>query len=66
MKAAVKLPLELHTHCTGGVAEMTVMRAIEAGIDIVDTALSPLSGGTSQPCTEALEYVLQGTPYDPN
>ena len=65
MKAAVKLPLELHTHCTGGVAEMTVMRAIEAGIDIVDTALSPLSGGTSQPCTEALEYVLQGTPYDP-
>lgn len=65
MKATVKLPLELHTHCTGGVAEMTVMRAIEAGIDIVDTALSPLSGGTSQPCTEALEYVLQGTPYDP-
>ena len=65
MKAAVKLPLELHTHCTGGVAEMTVMRAIEAGIDIVDTALSPLSGGTSQPCTEALEYVLQGTSYDP-
>lgn len=65
MKEAVKLPLELHTHCTGGVAEMTVMRAIEAGIDIVDTALSPLSGGTSQPCTEALEYVLQGTKYDP-
>ena len=65
MKKAVKLPLELHTHCTGGVAEMTVMRAIEAGIDIVDTALSPLSGGTSQPCTEALEYVLQGTEYDP-
>ena len=65
MKEAVKLPLELHTHCTAGVAEMTVMRAIEAGIDIVDTALSPLSGGTSQPCTEALEYVLQGTKYDP-
>lgn len=65
MKEAVKIPLELHTHCTGGVAEMTVMRAIEAGIDIVDTALSPLSGGTSQPCTEALEYVLQGTKYDP-
>ncbi len=65
MKEAVKIPLELHTHCTGGVAEMTVMRAIEAGIDIVDTALAPLSGGTSQPCTEALEYVLQGTKYDP-
>ncbi len=65
IKAKVKIPLELHTHCTGGVAEMTIMRAIEAGIDIVDTALSPLSGGTSQPCTEALEYVLQGTKYDP-
>ena len=65
IKESVKLPLELHTHCTGGVAEMTVMRAIEAGVDIVDTALSPLSGGTSQPCTEALEYVLQGTKYDP-
>ena len=65
IKESVKLPLELHTHCTGGVAEMTVMRAIEAGLDIVDTALSPLSGGTSQPCTEALEYVLQGTKYDP-
>ncbi len=65
IKAEVKLPLELHTHCTGGVAEMTIQKAIEAGIDIVDTALSPLSGGTSQPCTEALEYVLQGTKYDP-
>ena len=66
LKAAVKLPLELHTHCTGGVAEMTIQKAIEAGIDIVDTALSPFSGGTSQPCTEALQYVLQGTKYDPN
>ena len=66
LKEAVKLPLELHTHCTGGVAEMTIQKAIEAGIDIVDTALSPLSGGTSQPCTEALQYVLQGTKYDPN
>ncbi len=65
IKKEVKLPLELHTHCTGGVAEMTIQKAIEAGIDIVDTALSPLSGGTSQPCTEALEYVLQGTEYDP-
>ena len=64
IKAAIKIPLELHTHCTGGVAEMTVMKAIEAGIDIVDTALSPLSGGTSQPCTEALVYALSGTKYD--
>ena len=65
LKKEVNLPLELHTHCTGGVAEMTIMKAIEAGCDIVDTALSPFSGGTSQPCTEALEYVLQGTEYDP-
>ena len=54
LKANTKLPLELHTHCTGGIAEMTVHRAIEAGCDIVDTALSSLAGGTSQPCTEAL------------
>lgn len=65
LKANTKLPLELHTHCTGGIAEMTVMKAIEAGCDIVDTALSPLAGGTSQPCTESLQYALQGTKYDP-
>lgn len=65
LKANTKLPLELHTHCTGGIAEMTIMKAIQAGCDIVDTALSPLAGGTSQPCTEALEYALQGTKYDP-
>ncbi|MBO7080328.1 MAG: oxaloacetate decarboxylase subunit alpha [Bacilli bacterium] len=65
LKANTKLPLELHTHCTGGIAEMTVRRAIEAGCDIVDTALSSLAGGTSQPCTEALQYALQGTEYDP-
>ena len=64
IKQATKLPIELHTHCTGGIAEMTLMKAIEAGVDIVDTALSPLSGGTSQPCTEALVYSLQGTKYD--
>ena len=64
IKQATSLPIELHTHCTGGIAEMTLMKAIEAGVDIVDTALSPLSGGTSQPCTEALVYTLQGTQYD--
>ncbi len=64
IKQATKLPIELHTHCTGGIAEMTLMKAIEAGVDIVDTALSPLSGGTSQPCTEALVYSLQGTEFD--
>ncbi len=65
LKANCSLDLELHTHCTGGVAEMTVLKAIEAGCDIVDTALSPFSGGTSQPCTEALQYVLQNTKDDP-
>ena len=64
IKKETSIPLELHTHCTGGIAEMTLMKAIEAGVDIVDTALSPLSGGTSQPCTEALVYSLQGTQYD--
>ena len=65
LKAAISIPVELHTHCTGGIAEMTVLKAIQAGCDIVDTALSPLSGGTSQPCTEALCYALKGTEFDP-
>lgn len=65
LKANTKLPIELHGHCTGGIAEMAYRRAIEAGIDIIDTALSPLSGGTSQPCTEAFQYALAGTKYDP-
>lgn len=64
LKKSCHLPIELHTHCTGGVAEVTVQKAIEAGCDIIDTALSPLSGGTSQPCTEALAYILKGTQND--
>ncbi len=65
LKKNTKLPIELHTHCTGGIAEMTIQKAIEAGVDIVDTALSPLAGGTSQPCTESLNFALKGTKYDP-
>ena len=65
MKANTKLPIELHSHCTGGLIEMTYLRAIQAGVDIIDTALSPLSGGTSQPCTESINYALRGTEYDP-
>ena len=65
LKKNTKLPIELHSHCTGGLCEMTYMKAIEAGVDIVDCALSPLSGGTSQPCTESLNFALQGTEYDP-
>ena len=65
IKKNTKLPVELHSHCTGGLMGMTYMRAIEAGVDIIDTALSPLAGGTSQPCTESVCYALQGTEYDP-
>ena len=65
LKASVKLPIELHGHCTGGIMEMTYRKAIEAGVDIIDTALSPLSGGTSQPSTEAFQYALEGTKFDP-
>lgn len=65
LKKGTKLPIELHSHCTAGVCQLTYRRAIEAGVDIIDTALSPLSGGTSQPCTEAFNYCLKGTEYDP-
>ena len=65
LKKNTKLPIELHSHCTGGLCEMTYLKAIEAGVDIVDCAISPFSGGTSQPCTESLNFALQGTKYDP-
>lgn len=65
LKAVTDLPIELHTHCTSGVAQMTYMKAIEAGVDIIDTAISPFSGGTSQPATEVYEQVLKGTDRDP-
>ena len=65
LKANTKLPIELHSHCTAGICEMTYAKAIEAGVDIIDTALSPFSGGTSQPSTESFCYAYQGTKYDP-
>jgi oxaloacetate decarboxylase (Na+ extruding) subunit alpha len=65
IKQTVNLPLELHSHATGGIMEMTYLKAIAAGVDIIDTALSPLSGGTSQPATESFQYALQGTVSDP-
>ena len=65
LKKNTKLPIELHSHCTAGQCEMTYLKAIEAGVDIVDCALSPFSGGTSQPCTESLNLALRGTQYDP-
>ena len=64
LKANTKLPIHLHTHNTTGTGDMTLLKAIEAGVDIVDTALSPLANGTSQPATEALVATLRGTPYD--
>ena len=64
LKASVKLPIQLHTHYTSGLASMTLMKAVEAGVDVIDTAISPMAMGTSQPPTEAMVAALQGTPYD--
>ena len=64
LKKAVKIPIQLHTHYTSGVASMTYLKAIEAGVDVVDCALSPLALGTSQPPTEPLVATLEGTEYD--
>lgn len=65
LKKNTKLPIQLHSHCTGGICEMTYMAAITSGCDIIDTCLSPLSGGTAQPSTQAFNAVLKGTKYDP-
>ena len=59
IKDAVDLPVDLHTHSTTGLAFMTYLKAVEAGVDIIDTAISPFSGGTSQPATETLAYALR-------
>ncbi|HHT06043.1 MAG TPA: oxaloacetate decarboxylase subunit alpha [Hydrogenispora sp.] len=64
LKAEVGLPVQLHCHYTSGMASMTYLKAIEAGADVVDTALSALAMGTSQPPTESLVAALQGTAYD--
>lgn len=64
IKAAVKIPLELHTHATSGLGSMTYMKAAEAGVDIIDTALSPFAEGTSQPPTEPFVAAFKDTPYD--
>ena len=64
LKANTKLPVVLHTHNTTGTGDMTLLKAVEAGVDIVDTALSPLGNGTAQPATEALVATLRGTEYD--
>ena len=65
IKQTTNLPIEFHTHCTGGIGEMSVLKAVEAGVDIVDVAISPLSSGTSQPATESLASTLKDTERDP-
>jgi len=64
LKDAVDLPIVVHTHCTTGLAFMTYMKAVEAGADVIDTAISPFSGGTSQPATETLEYTFRQMGYE--
>jgi oxaloacetate decarboxylase alpha subunit len=65
MKAITNLPIELHTHCTSGIADMIYMKAVEAGVDIIDTAISPFSGGTSQPPTESLAVTFSEMDRNP-
>ncbi|MBS7575934.1 MULTISPECIES: oxaloacetate decarboxylase subunit alpha [unclassified Enterococcus] len=60
IKSAVNLPLEVHTHATAGISKMTYLKALEAGADMIDTAISPFSGGTSQPATESMVLGMSG------
>lgn len=64
MKETVKVPIQLHTHYTSGEASMVYLKAIEAGVDVIDCAMSPMALGTSQPPTEPIVAALQNTPYD--
>lgn len=64
IKDAVSLPLEVHTHATSGISEMTYLKVAEAGADIIDTAISSFAGGTSQPATESVSIALEGLGFD--
>ncbi len=64
IKETVKIPVQIHSHFTAGIADMVMIKAIEAGADVIDTAMSPLALGTSHPATEAMVAALKGTPYD--
>ena len=64
LKETVSIPIQLHTHYTSGVSSMTYMKAVEAGVDVIDTAMSPFALGTSQPATEVMVETFKGTPYD--
>lgn len=64
LKSTIKIPLEIHTHATSGISEMTYLMAVQAGADIIDTAISALAGGTSQPATESIAITLAEMGYD--
>ncbi|NOZ58583.1 MAG: sodium-extruding oxaloacetate decarboxylase subunit alpha [Euryarchaeota archaeon] len=64
LKKEISIPIDLHSHCTSGMAPISYFAAIEAGVDIIDTAMSPFAWGTSQPPTESMVAALKGTPYD--
>lgn len=64
LKETVKIPVQLHTHYTSGLASMTLLKGIEAGVDVIDTAISPFAMGTSNAATETMVATLAGTPYD--
>src|SRR6185436_15196383 len=64
IKAAVKVPIHLHSHYTSGMASMSSLMAVLGGLDMLDTSISPLAGGTSHPPTETLVAALRDTPYD--
>ena len=64
LKEAVDLPIQLHTHYTSGCASMSYLKAVEAGVDVIDCAMSPFALGTSQPATEVMVETFKGTPYD--
>ncbi|WP_236908285.1 oxaloacetate decarboxylase subunit alpha [Clostridium sp. Cult3] len=66
LKEKISVPIQIHSHFTSGIANQTYMKAIEAGADIIDTAMSPLGMGTSQPATESMVASLQGSPYYPD
>lgn len=64
LKETVNIPIQLHSHYTSGLASMVQLKGIEAGVDVIDTAMSPLAMGTSHPATESMVAALQGTEYD--
>ena len=64
IKETVKIPVQVHSHYTSGLASMVMLKAIEAGADVIDTAMSPLALGTSHPATESMVAALKGTEYD--